>query len=160
MFSCSSTSSSTLWLPARPYRMFLCQLYCVHKHMVHTVISTVSPRAYVVCVQDITFRIVPHFFLFPLSLLLLLPLLPIPSPSLLSLLSFLSLLPPLLPSLLPSLSSFRHYSYLHLDSTTKTKQNWSSLVPQVLPASFCSQHRLVVWSSTSSLPTLSLSSTR
>ena len=115
MFSCSSTSSSTLWLPARPYRMFLCQLYCVHKHMVHTVISIVSSCAYVVCVQFGTmkvyapFRIVPHVFLFPLFLLFLIffspPLFSTPFPPLFhSLPSLFSLLPSLLLLLLSFLS--------------------------------------------------------
>ena len=150
MFSCSSTSSSTLWLPARPYRMFLCQLYCVHKHMVHTVISIVSSRVYVVCVQFGTmkvyapFRIVPHVFLFHLFLLL-------------SCFHLLSSLTPSSPSFPSSpFPSSLHYSYLHLNNTTKTSRTLAGL----LHTSFCSQHRQVAWFSISGLPTLSLSMTQ
>ena len=106
-FSCSSTSSSTLWLPARPHRMFLCQLY---KHMVHTVISIVSLCAYVVfsvcSIQDSSSFLSFHLFS-PLTpfppLLLLFSLLPVPS--LFPFSPFSPPLPPLLPLplLLPAL---------------------------------------------------------
>ena len=124
--------------------MFLCQLYCVHKHMVHTVISIVGSHAYVVCVcthadtHSYWYQYVWWKYSFP-SLLCL------PSSFFFPSSPPFSSSPPC-PPLPPLPSPPPHCSYHCLDSNTSA--------PNSLPTSFCSQHRLVVWSSTSGLPTL------